>query len=41
MTVWWVICRSCGGITGACLTVDEAIARAEHGWWFNMEEAKS
>jgi len=40
LTVWWVICRLCGETTGACLTAGEAIARAEHGWWFNIEEGE-
>ena len=35
-TLWWVWCPVCDSRTEMCLTVGEAIARAEAGWWIGQ-----
>ena len=31
--VYWVECKTCHGITDACMTWQEATQRAMVGWW--------
>ena len=31
--MWWASCRVCHQCTDACLTREEAVARANVGWW--------